>query len=105
MHVDPSPIPFIKSNSDDKSDKYCVENKLHRDPTFPKLDLYGFKMALFDNSKPEEFFLFIRNFQMNFEVSGTLDAGAKIKYLRMLLNGKSLCQLDTLSIELVITTS
>ena len=31
-----------------------------------KSDLYEFKSALFDNGDPEEFLLFIRNFNMTF---------------------------------------
>ena len=36
-----------------------------------KLDLYEFKMALFDNSEPDEFFLFIWNLNMTLKESGT----------------------------------
>ena len=31
MHVEPPPNPLIKSNSDDKSEKYCVKIKFPRD--------------------------------------------------------------------------
>ena len=65
MHVDPTPIPLIKSNNGDKPDKYFIKIKLCRDPTSEKSDLYEFKMALFDNFDPEEFLLFICNFNMN----------------------------------------
>ena len=30
MHMDPSPIPLIKSNNGEKSDKDCVKIKLRR---------------------------------------------------------------------------
>ena len=49
VHVDPPTILFIKSNNDDKSDKYFVKNRLCRDPTSENSSLYEFKMALFDN--------------------------------------------------------
>ena len=52
VHVEPPPIPLIKSNNGDKSDKYCVKVKLCRDPTSQILDLYEFKMVLFDNVDP-----------------------------------------------------
>ena len=35
-------------------------------------------MALFDNGDPEEFLLFVRNFQMTLKASGALAASAKI---------------------------
>ena len=52
---------LIKSKNDEKSEKYCVKIKFHRDPTSAKSDLCEFKMALFDNGKPEEFLFFIGN--------------------------------------------
>ena len=69
-----------------------------------KLDVYEFKMALFDNGNPEEFFLFIRNFQTNIKASGMLAAAKKIQYLLMLLHGKVLRKLGTLTFEVGITT-
>ena len=62
MHVDPPLITPIKSKNITKLDKYSVKIKLRRDPMTEKLDLYEFKMALFDNGDPEELFLFVRNF-------------------------------------------
>ena len=59
--------------------KYCVKIKLRRDPTSQKLDPHELKTALFDNGKPEEFLLFIMNFNMTLEAPGTLLVGAKIK--------------------------
>ena len=78
VHVDPPPIPLIKSKNNNKLDKYCVEIKFRRGPTSENSDLYEFIMALFDNGKPEEFLLFVRNFSMTLEASGTLAAGANI---------------------------
>ena len=64
-----------------------------------KLNRYIFKMALFGNSEPVEFFLFVRNFQMALKASGTLASGAKIQYLPTLVHGEALHQIDTLSTE------
>ena len=49
MHVEPPPIPLIKSKNYDKSDKYFVKINLRSDPTSQESDLYEFKMSLFDN--------------------------------------------------------
>ena len=78
MHVDPPPMPLIKSKNDEKPDKYFVNIKLRRYPTPEKSDLYELKMSLFDKGDTEEFLLFIRNFQMTLEASGKLTTGAKI---------------------------
>ena len=56
-----------------------VKTKLRRDLTSKKYDLYEFKMALFDNGDPEEFLLFIRNFNTTLEASGKILAGVRIK--------------------------
>ena len=55
-------------------------------------------MALFGNEDMEEFLLFVRNFQMTLEASGTLTSGAKIQHLHTLVCGEVLCQLDIFSV-------
>ena len=72
---------------------------MRRDLTAENSDLYEFKMALFDNSKPEDFLLFFRNFNIIIKVWVTLKAGAKIQCLCSLVRGEVLCQFDALSAE------
>ena len=55
-HVEPLQIILIKETYNGKSDKYFVKLKLCRDPKSITSDLYEFRMSLFDNGKPEEFF-------------------------------------------------
>ena len=62
-------------------------------------------MALFDNGYPEEFLLFIGNFQMTLEASATIASGANIHYLCTLVRGEALVHIDMLSAEVVSTTS
>ena len=81
VQVDPTPIQLNKSNKNYKSDKYFVKIKVCRDPTSEKSDLYEIKMAFFDNKEPEEFLLFIRNFNMTIEVYVILKYRAKIQYI------------------------
>ena len=52
IHVEPPTTPRIKSKHSDKSDKYLVKLKLHRDPASSLSDLYEFNMALVDNGDP-----------------------------------------------------
>ena len=88
FQLDPPPIPLIKSRKYYKSDKDFVNLKLCRDPTSENSDLCEFKIALFKNGDPEEFLLFICNFNMNLEAS---------RYPRRLVCGEALHQFDTLS--------
>ena len=104
VQVEPSPIPLIKSKNDEKSDKISVKIKLPRDLRSQNLDLYEFKMDLFDNGEMEEFLLFVRNFSMTLETSGTIMDDAYIQYLYMLVRGESLCLFDALSAEVGSTT-
>ena len=83
----PPPIPLIKSRNDDKSGKYFVKIKLRRGPTSEKLDLYEFKMALFDNGEPDDILLFIFNFNLTLEASVMLKNVTKIKYPCTLVRG------------------
>ena len=66
---------------------------------YSTLDLYDFKMSLFDHDKPEGFLLFIRNFSMTLAETGTLKMDTNIQYLRTLVRGEVLSQFDLLSAE------
>ena len=86
VHVDPPPphILLFKINVDDKLDKDCVKIKFCRDPTLERSYLYEFKIAFFDSDDPEEFLLFINNFNITLEASGTIVLGTNIQYFSML---------------------
>ena len=62
-----------------------------------------FVLSLFDNGKPEEFLLFVHNFNMTLAASGTLEAGTKIQYLRTLFHVEVLRQFDPLSADVEST--
>ena len=76
-HVEPMPIPIIKEMYYGKSDKYFIELKLCKDPISSTLDLYDFKMSLFDHGEPEEFLLFIHNFNMTLAATWVTGDGCK----------------------------
>ena len=63
----------------------------------PMLDLYDFKMSLFDNVNSEGFLFFVCNFNMTLAASGMLEAGAKYQYLRTISRVEALHQFDLLS--------
>ena len=52
VHVKLPKILLLKENNDGKSDKYFLKLKLCRYPTLSTLDLYEFKMSLFENDDP-----------------------------------------------------
>ena len=105
VYVQPPRIALIKSKNYEKLYKDCVKTYLCRNPTSAKSDLYVFKMCLFDNGNPEEFLLFIHNFQMTLGASVALTAGAKIPYLSTLVCGEYLYQIDMFSAQVGSTTS
>ena len=85
--MNPPLITLIKNKHDDKSDKDFVKLKLGRDLTSATSELYEFNIALFDNGNPEEFLLFMKNFNTNIAASGTLATGVKIQYLCTIFRG------------------
>ena len=95
-HVEHHPIPLVKETSTVKSDGDYVKLKLRRDTTSSTLDLYEFRMSLFDYGQLEEFLLFVRNFQTTLAATGTIETEAKVQYLRTLLRGGALHQFDLL---------
>ena len=96
-HVEPLPITLIKEKHDGKSYTDFLKLKLRRDPKFSTSDLYEFKICLFDNVNPKEFFMFVRNFNMALAESVMLEADAKFQYLRTLFHREALRQFDSLS--------
>ena len=100
IHVNPPFIHLIKGKNETKPDKDCVKIELYRNLTSENSYLYDFKMDLFDNGDPEEFFPFMQNFQMTLGDSGALTSRAKIHYLCKLFSGEALHQPDILSVEL-----
>ena len=53
-HEEPPPIPLMKEITTGKSDGDYDKLKLRRDPTSSTLDLYEFRMSLFDHGDPDE---------------------------------------------------
>ena len=53
--------------------------KLRSDSTSKKMDLYEFKMGLFDNVETDDFLLFVRNFNTTLKASGTLTDTEKVQ--------------------------
>ena len=102
-HVEPPPIPLIKEKHDGKSDKYFVKLKLCRDLTSPTSDIYELKISLFENRKPEEFFLFVSNFNMTLEASSTMDVGTDFWCPRNLFRREALRQFDLFSADVKST--
>ena len=85
--------------------KYPVKNKFHRDPTSEKSDMYEFKIALFDNGKPEELLLFMRNFKIMLEASGTISTKKNLQYFCKLLHGEVLHMFDSFYAQVGSTTT
>ena len=90
---------MIKETSTGKSDGGYVELKLCRDPASSTFDLYEFIMSLFDHGDPEQFLLFIWNFQMTSAATGMIETEAKAQYLRTLFHGEVLHQFDLISAD------
>ena len=51
-------------------------------------------MSLFDHGDPEEFLLFVRNFNMTLTATGTMEMDAKIQYICTLFHGEVLRQFE-----------
>ena len=67
-------------------------------------EIYEFSMSLFNSGETEEFWLFVRSFNMTLTVLGTLEAVAKVQYLCALVRGEALCQFVSLSDYVESTT-
>ena len=66
---------------------------------YSTLNLYEFKMFLFDHVNLEEFMLLFFNFNMTLAATWMLDIYAKIQYFCTLVRGESLRQFDLFSAD------
>ena len=64
-----------------------------------------FKIALFDNSNPEDLLLFVLNFKMTIGDLGMITASAKLQYHFTLLCGEALRYFDTFCDQLGSTNT
>ena len=90
VHVGPPSTPLIKIKHDDKLDKYFLNIKLCSNPKSEKSDPYEFKTTSFYNGNPEEFLLFIHNFNTNLAASVMLETAVKFQYLLTLVHVEAL---------------
>ena len=95
-HVETPLIPLTKQMYTGKSYEEYFKQKLIRDTTSIRSDLYEFKMSLFDHGEPEEFLLFVHNFNITLSSTGTLETDTKVQYLHTLVRGEALHQFDFL---------
>ena len=66
------------------------------------LDLYVFRMSLFDHGKLEELLLFVINFQMTLAATWTLETESNIQYLRKIVLWGALRQFGLLPFDVKI---
>ena len=97
VHMETPHTSLIKSNHNDKADKDFVIMKVRRYPTSYKSELYEFKMALFDNGNPEEFWLFVCNFNTTLAESEIMETAAKVQYICTLVCWEVLRQFESMS--------
>ena len=91
VHFDPPPIHIIICDSESNKPKAgFIKGKVRINPTSAISNIKEYKMALFENSKPEELPLFVRYFQNNIKATGETPESDKIQYLHTLISGESL---------------
>ena len=95
-HVEPPLIPLIKEIFTGKSDEDFLKLKVCIYPLSSMSNLYEFKMSLFEHGHPEEFLLFMQNFNMTLTSTGTLNMDSEINNLCTLVRGEVLHQFDLL---------
>ena len=100
VHVEPLFITLVKGKYDGKLDKDSIKLVFHRDPMSSTLELYEFSIYFFDNGNPEEFFLFMRNFDMTIMESGTLETVTKVQHLCTLVRREALRQFYLFSTDI-----
>ena len=82
MHVEPPPFPFIKTEQVGvKKEMDCIEINFFRNHASETSKTYEVKLAFFENSKPEEFLIFIPDFKNTLEATGVTSSSRHNKYL------------------------
>ena len=82
VHFEPPPIHIIRCDPERNKPKAgFIKVKLRINPTSAISNIKEYKMALFENSEPEELPLFVRYFQNNIKATGSTPAADKIQFL------------------------
>ena len=89
----------MKETSTSKSNGDYFQLKLRRYPTSSTSDLCEFRMSLFYHGESEEFFLFMRNFQMTLVALVTLKTESNTQYFCTLVRGEALPSFDLVSAD------
>ena len=82
------------------SQKSIYKIKLCRNTASENSDPYEFKMVLLGNGDLEDFFLFVRNFNITLEASGILQTDTKAQQIYKLVCGEALRQFDLMSADM-----
>ena len=94
-HVENLPINLIKEEkSGSKKEGEYVKAKLWRNTASSTSKTYEVKLALFENEKPEELFLFICDYRKTLESTEVTSMSRLIQYLYTLLWGEYLHKLN-----------
>ena len=78
---------------------------MQQDPTSATSDTYELKIAMLENSKPEEFLKMMKEFKTAVNGIKITSASSKTKYLRTLLSGEALREFYGLEIQVTGTTN
>ena len=99
IYVDSPLTPWIKSKIDLMIEDYA-KIKLCRNPTSEKLDIYEFKLALFDNDDPKWLLFCVWGIKKMLEAPGMLAANVKLQYLYTQWYIKALRKFETLYVQI-----
>ena len=85
---------IFKKEIADVSECDIIKIKMRRDLSDTKSETYELKIATFENGQAEEFLALMKNFKTALDGKGTTSAAGKINYLRTILRGEALQEVD-----------
>ena len=105
VHIETPPIPLIKCNTEKKSESALTKVKLRRNPTSFMLDIYKYKITLFENGKPVELPLLVRDFQKTTDITGETSTSGNIQCLHIFLHKEALNEFETVWVHISCTNN
>ena len=91
-------IPLIKVEPEELHATHIIKVKFQIHPSQATLETYKINISTFNDGQSEEFLALLRNFNIETDGAGTTTSSGCINYLRTMLRGTSLRELNKLAL-------
>ena len=95
--IEPPLIMFSKKEDMEECQTNTIKVKMQHNPVSATSETYELQMKILENGQIEELIVLLKNFRKSISGRGTTNLSGRNKYLRTMLRGESLREIDKLA--------